>query len=63
MSIEFEIGDLVQYKNAALPIGIIIKVYRGVKTTYDVTWIAQGKHVKIGNTCEETYYLQKVTHG
>jgi hypothetical protein len=59
---EFEVGDLVQYKQQGLPIGIVVKVYRGVKTTYDVTWIVQGKRVKISDTCEEAYYMQKVTH-
>ena len=62
MQTEFEVGDLVQYKNAGLPIGIVIKVYRGVKTTYDVTWIVQGQRAKISNTCEEAYYMQKVQH-
>ncbi len=62
MQTEFEVGDLVQYKQQGLPIGIVVKVYRGVKTTYDVTWIVQGKRAKIGDTCEEAYYMQKVTH-
>ena len=62
MQTEFEVGDLVQYKQQGLPIGIVVKVYRGVKTTYDVTWIVQGKRVKISDTCEEAYYMQKVTH-
>ena len=62
MQTEFEVGDLVQYKQQGLPIGIVVKIYRGVKTTYDVTWIVQGKRVKISDTCEEAYYMQKVTH-
>jgi hypothetical protein len=60
---KFEIGDLVRYSNQPLPIGVITKVWTGVKLTYNVTWIVQGKHVKISDTCEEAYYLQKVTHG
>lgn len=62
MQTEFEVGDLVQYKQQGLPIGIVVKIYRGVKTTYDVTWIVQGKRAKISDTCEEAYYMQKVTH-
>lgn len=58
----FELGDLVRYRNLPLPIGVITKVWKVVKVTYNVTWIVQGKHVKISDTCEEAYYLEKVTH-
>lgn len=58
----FELGDLVRYRKQPLPIGVITKVWTAVKVTYNVTWIVQGKHVKISDTCEETYYLEKVTH-
>jgi hypothetical protein len=60
---EFEVGDLVRYRNQLFPIGVITRVWTAVKVTYNVTWIVQGKHVKISDTCEETYYLEKVTHG
>ena len=58
----FELGDLVRYRNQPLPIGVITMGWKAVKVTYNVTWIVQGKHVKISDTCEETYYLEKVMH-
>lgn len=58
----FELGDLVRYRKQPLPIGVITKVWTAVKVTYNVTWLAQGKYVKITDTCEEAYYLEKVTH-
>lgn len=59
---KFEVGDLVRYKDIPLPVGLVTKVYDSkVKTTYNVTWIAQGKYPKIMDTCEEDYCMQKVT--
>jgi hypothetical protein len=58
----FELGDLVRYRNQPLPIGVVTKVWTAVKVTYNITWIVQGKHVKISDTCEEAYCLDKVTY-
>jgi heat shock protein HspQ len=57
----FQIGDLVKYRNHPY-VGIVVKVHTGVKTTYTVSWISQGPYVKKGDTCEESYYMEKVTH-
>mgnify|MGYP007100240241 CR=1 FL=1 len=62
MQTKFETGDLIRYYNQPLPIGVVTKVWTAVKVTYNITWIVQGKHVKISDTCEEAYCLQKVTH-
>ena len=57
----FQLGDLVKYRNHPY-VGIVVKVHTGVKTTYTVSWISQGKYVKKGDTREESYYMEKVTH-
>jgi heat shock protein HspQ len=57
----FQVGDLVRYREQPY-VGIVVKVHTGVKTTYTVSWISQGPYVKKGDTCEEGYYMEKVTH-
>lgn len=59
---KFEVGDLVRYKGIPLPVGLVTIVYDSkVKTTYNVTWIMQGKYPKKYDTCEEDYCMEKVT--
>jgi len=57
----FQLGDLVKYRKYPY-VGIVVKVHTDVKNTYTISWITQGKYVKKGDTREESYYMEKVTH-